>query len=120
MKPEELPSDKLYYTIGEVAVHFGVNASLIRYYEQEFPAIKPHKNKKGNRLFTQADIGLFQKIFALTREEGLTLAEAKERMKRGKAVVDGEQNNERKNIMMKLHNMRKLLKKLIHEVEADQ
>ncbi len=120
MKPPELPSDKLYYTIGEVAVHFGVNTSLIRYYEQEFPAIKPHKNKKGNRLFTQSDIGLFHKIFALTREKGLTLAEAKERMKRGNDVDDGEQNNERKNIISKLHNMRKLLKDLLHEVETDQ
>ena len=48
--------DKLYYSIGEVAKSFDVNASLIRYWEQEFPIIKPKKNKKGNRYFTPEDI----------------------------------------------------------------
>ena len=38
--------DKLYYSIGEVAKAFDVNASLIRYWEQEFPIIKPKKNRK--------------------------------------------------------------------------
>jgi len=48
--------DKLYYSIGEVAKAFDVNTSLIRYWEQEFPIIKPKKNKKGNRYFTPEDI----------------------------------------------------------------
>ena len=38
--------EKLYYSIGEVAKAFDVNTSLIRYWEQEFPIIKPKKNKK--------------------------------------------------------------------------
>ena len=38
---------KLYYSIGEVADMFGVNTSLIRFWEKEFDVIKPHKNKKG-------------------------------------------------------------------------
>ena len=36
---------KLYYSIGEVADMFGVNTSLIRFWEKEFDVIKPHKNK---------------------------------------------------------------------------
>ena len=44
----ELP-EKLYYSIGEVADAFGVNASLIRFWEKEFDVIKPKKNAKGNR-----------------------------------------------------------------------
>ena len=48
--------DKLYYGIGEVAEAFGVNASLIRFWEKEFDAIKPKKNAKGNRKFTKEDI----------------------------------------------------------------
>ncbi|MFT5306395.1 MAG: DNA-binding transcriptional MerR regulator, partial [Chitinophagales bacterium] len=47
---------KLYYSIGEVATLFDVNASLIRFWEKEFEIIKPHKNKKGNRMFTQKDV----------------------------------------------------------------
>ena len=47
--------DKLYYSIGEVALAFGVNASLLRYWEKEFPILNPKKNKKGTRYFTPED-----------------------------------------------------------------
>lgn len=78
---------KLYYTIGEVAEMFEVNVSLIRYYEKEFEVIKPHKNKKGNRLFTQSDVDYFRRIFELTRDGGRSLAEAKTEIKK-KGVVE--------------------------------
>lgn len=65
--------DKLYYSIGEVAKAFDVNASLIRYWENEFPIIKPKKNKKGNRYFTPEDIKNLKIIFHLVKEKGYTL-----------------------------------------------
>ena len=65
--------DKLYYSIGEVAKAFDVNASLIRYWEQEFPIIRPKKNKKGNRYFTPEDIQNLQMIYHLVKEKGYTL-----------------------------------------------
>ncbi len=65
--------DKLYYSIGEVAKAFSVNASLIRYWEQEFPIIKPKKNKKGNRYFTPEDIKNLKIIYHLVKEKGYTL-----------------------------------------------
>ena len=65
--------DKLYYSIGEVAKAFDVNASLIRYWEQEFPIIKPKKNKKGNRYFTPEDIKNLKMIYHLVKEKGYTL-----------------------------------------------
>ena len=65
--------DKLYYSIGEVAKAFNVNASLIRYWEQEFPIIKPKKNKKGNRYFTPSDIENLKIIYHLVKEKGYTL-----------------------------------------------
>ena len=65
--------DKLYYSIGEVAKAFDVNASLIRYWEQEFPIISPKKNKKGNRYFTPEDIQNLQMIYHLVKEKGYTL-----------------------------------------------
>lgn len=68
----ELP-DKLYYSIGEVAKAFDVNTSLIRYWEKEFPIIKPKKNRKGNRYFTPEDIDNFKMIFHLVKEKGYTL-----------------------------------------------
>lgn len=68
----DLP-DKLYYSIGEVSKAFDVNASLIRYWEQEFPIIKPKKNKKGNRYFTPEDIKNLKIIYHLVKEKGYTL-----------------------------------------------
>ena len=65
--------DKLYYSIGEVAKAFDVNTSLIRYWEQEFPIIKPKKTKKGNRYFTPSDIENLKIIYHLVKEKGYTL-----------------------------------------------
>jgi DNA-binding transcriptional MerR regulator len=72
----ELP-EKLYYSIGEVARAFGVNASLIRFWEKEFEIIAPKKNKKGNRYFTQQDIKNLKLIYHLVKERGYTLEGAK-------------------------------------------
>ncbi len=74
---------KLYYSMGEVSEMFDVNASLIRFWEKEFSIIKPKKNKKGNRLFTQKDIKNFQLIYQLVKVEGYTLEGAKQQLKKG-------------------------------------
>lgn len=82
---------KLYYSIGEVADMFDVNTSLIRFWEKEFPAIQPKKNKKGNRLFTPKEIAKIDRIYTLVKEEGYTLDGAKKAMK-GKSVSPEIQN----------------------------
>jgi len=71
----------MYYTIGEVAAMFAVNTSLIRFWENEFEIIQPHRNKKGNRLFTQSDVDNFHLIYNLVKERGYTLQGAKEKLK---------------------------------------
>ena len=76
-----MESTKLFYTIGEVADMFKVNASLIRFWEREFDAIKPQRNKKGNRLFTISDVNHFHQIYHLVKERGFTLQGAKDRLK---------------------------------------
>lgn len=76
--------DKLFYSIGEVAEMFDVNTSLIRFWEKEFSIIKPKKNKKGNRLFTKADIDNFHIIYHLVKEKGMTLKGAQKKMKDNK------------------------------------
>ena len=81
MQSFENEPQKLYYTIGEVAQKFNVNASLIRFWEKEFDILKPKKNKKGNRLFSRADLNNFQLIFHMVKEQGLTLQGAKEKLK---------------------------------------
>ena len=78
---------KLYYSIGEVSQMFEVNASLIRFWEKEFSVIKPKKNKKGNRLFTQKDVDNFRLIYHLVKEKGFTLEGAKKQLReKGEAI----------------------------------
>jgi DNA-binding transcriptional MerR regulator len=91
LKDEE-HDEKLFYTIGEVAARFDVNASLIRFWEKEFDSIKPQKNKNGNRLFTKEDLDNFHLIFHLVKERGYTLQGAKQMMKQNKGEL--EQNHE--------------------------
>ncbi len=76
----DLP-EKRYYKIGEVAKAFGLNTSHIRFWENEFNILKPKKNKKGNRLFTQEDIKNLKLIYHLVKEKGFTLEGAKSKMK---------------------------------------
>ena len=80
MKREEQDL-KVYYSIGEVANMFDVNASLIRFWEKEFDIIKPHKNKKGNRQFTKSDVDNFHLIYHLVKERGMTLKGAQLQLK---------------------------------------
>lgn len=84
MPYKEKETEKLYFTIGEVSEMFKVKTSLIRFWEKEFEIIKPHKNNKGNRLFTQADISNFNVIFHLVKERGFTLQGAKTKLKENK------------------------------------
>lgn len=79
----ELP-EKRYYGIGEVARAFGVNTSLIRFWEKEFDVLQPKKNAKGNRKFTPQDIKNLQLIFHLVKERGFTLEGAKTHLKEEK------------------------------------
>jgi DNA-binding transcriptional MerR regulator len=74
-------AQRVYYSIGEVARMFGVNPSLIRFWEKEFDIIRPHKNKKGNRLFTPKDVDNFHLIYHLVKERGYTLQGARDKLK---------------------------------------
>jgi DNA-binding transcriptional MerR regulator len=78
---KEKKVEKLYYSIGEVAEIFSVKTSLIRFWEKEFDIIKPQKNKKGDRFFTQKDIENFHIIYHLVKERGMTLKGAERKLK---------------------------------------
>jgi DNA-binding transcriptional MerR regulator len=88
MPYKETETVKLYYSIGEVSKIFGVNTSLIRFWEKEFDIIKPKKNKKGNRLFTQDDMDNFFIIYHLVKERGFTLEGAKMKLKDNKSGTE--------------------------------
>jgi DNA-binding transcriptional MerR regulator len=80
MPYKEIKVEKLYYSIGEVADMLDVPVSTVRFWENEFEILKPMKNKKGNRLFTPADIKNLRIIHRLVREEGMTLTGARKKL----------------------------------------
>ena len=85
MPYKERTIEKLYYSISEVSEMFGVNNSLIRFWEKEFDIIKPKKNKKGNRMFTKEDIENIRLIYHLVKERGFTLQGAQQKLKENKS-----------------------------------
>ena len=72
--------EKRYYTIGEVADAFGVNSSLIRFWEKEFNKLNPKKNSNGDRRYTLTDIEYIELIFNLVKKRGFTLEGAKQEL----------------------------------------
>ena len=82
---------KRYYTIGEVAELFDVSKSLIRFWENEFDFLKPHKNSKGDRRFTQENLEQLNIIFELVKERGFTLDGAKQEIKRRRTYLKEKQ-----------------------------
>uniref|UniRef100_UPI0040579F65 MerR family transcriptional regulator n=1 Tax=Alistipes sp. TaxID=1872444 RepID=UPI0040579F65 len=95
---------KLLYSMGEVTEMFDVNASLIRYWESKFDCIKPHKNKKGNRMFTPSDVENLKLIYHLVKEKGMTLEGANKTMKRRGGSVKRDVS-----ILERLQNIRAML-----------
>lgn len=117
-----MESKKIFYTMGEVSEMFDVNASLIRHWEGQFDVIKPQRNRKGNRLFTQHDVDNFKLIYHLVKERGMTLEGAKKAMKKGTIVGDSALERDVQ-IMERLQNLRSMLvevRDLIKEEEAAQ
>lgn len=80
-------TSKLYFSIKEVASHFDVNESLLRFWEKEFDEIKPRKTDGGTRQYTREDIDTISLIHSLVKERGLTLEGARQILKTNK---DGE------------------------------
>lgn len=81
---DDLLFKKQYYSIGEVAVMFRENQSLIRYWETEFDILQPRKNRKGDRFFRPVDIKNLVMIYDLLRRRKFTIEGAKDYLKKNK------------------------------------
>src|SRR3990167_10335636 len=75
----DLPAipDKLYFTISEVSHLCAVKAYVLRYWEQEFPLLKPVKRRGNRRFYQQQDILLIRQIRKLLYEDGFTIEGAR-------------------------------------------
>ena len=76
---------KLYYSIGEVAQMFNVTETLLRFWEKEFPTIKPQKAGRGIRQYTKADLEQVRLVYHLAKERGMTLQGARDAIRRDKS-----------------------------------
>lgn len=70
--------DKLYFRIGDVAKLCGVEAYVLRFWETEFPQLKPNKSGTGQRLYRKRDVELALRIRQLLHHEGYTIAGARQ------------------------------------------
>jgi DNA-binding transcriptional MerR regulator len=99
--------EKRYYSIGEISNAFGVNPSLIRFWDQEFDIIQPKKNAKGNRMFTPEDVKNLELIYHLVKERGFTLEGARIHLKESK-----KKTLDKFEIIQKLENIKNVLTQL--------
>lgn len=107
MPYKEKVSFKLYYTINEVSAMFDVNPSLLRFWEREFEALRPQKNKRGNRIYTEADLQLLKQIHELVKNKGYTLQGAKKKLS-----TNGPQVQNNAELVARLTEVRSLLVEL--------
>lgn len=87
-RPINFDDKRLYYSIQEVADHFAVNISLLRFWEKEFENIKPKKTKGGTRQYTKEDVMEIAVVYRLVRDKGLTLEGARQALKTNKTDED--------------------------------
>ena len=78
---------KKYYGIAEVAEQFGVAESLLRYWEKEFPNIKPRKSGRGVRQYTKEDIEEVRIVYNLLKVRGMKIAAAKQVLSKNKKAA---------------------------------
>ena len=114
MKRKELP-EKMFYTITEVAQHFGVSEPTLRFWEKEFDIIAPKRsdNKRQIRSYTAKDIHNIGLIYHLLKEQGMTLSGAKERLRKKPAETEA-----RYEVISRLRTIRAELVDICRELSA--
>ena len=92
----ELPPipGKRYFTIGEVSDLCGVKPHVLRYWEQEFPQLKPLKRRGNRRYYQRQDVILIRQIRSLLYEHGFTIGGARQRLSGEEAKTDTSQSQQ--------------------------
>ncbi len=84
----QLP-DKLYFKIGEVAKLVGVKPYVLRYWETEFPSVRPGKTRSKHRLYRRRDVEALLEIKRLLHKERYTIEGAKKRLRAWREESEG-------------------------------
>lgn len=85
MPTPQIP-DKLYFRIGEVAAIVGVKPHVLRYWEDEFPSLRPAKSRSQQRLYRRKEIDFLLALKELLYDRGFTIAGARKRIVAGRLL----------------------------------
>ena len=93
---DELPPipGKRYFTIGEVSDLCGVKPHVLRYWEQEFPQLKPVKRRGNRRYYQRQDVLIIRQIRSLLYEDGFTIGGARQKLTGNEARIDTSQSQQ--------------------------
>lgn len=106
--------DKLYFKIGEVAKMADVPTHVLRYWESEFPGIKPKRASSKQRLYRREDVELILKIKKLLHTQGYTIAGARKLIQSGGEIPETPQKY-KKNVPKAIREpLRKIKRELLH------
>jgi len=110
----ELPviPDKRYFTIGEVSELCAVKPHVLRYWEQEFPQLRPAKRRGNRRYYQRQEVVLVRQIRSLLYENGFTIGGAKQRLIDSNGDEENGQQNQQifKDLRMELEEILEILK----------
>lgn len=86
--PARLVPDKLFYKIGEVSRITAVEPYVLRYWESEFPFLRPRKSKSGQRVYVKKDLETILQIKSLLYDERYTIEGVRKRLGEGLRLVE--------------------------------
>ena len=103
---------KRYFTIGEVSELCGVKPHVLRYWEQEFPQLKPVKRRGNRRYYQRQDVIIIRQIRSLLYEQGFTIGGARNKLSGEESRVDVSQSQQIvKQMRMELEELLRLLRR---------
>ena len=111
---DELPPipGKRYFTIGEVSELCAVKPHVLRYWEQEFPQLKPVKRRGNRRYYQRQDVLIIRQIRSLLYDDGFTIGGARQRLPGEQAIVDVSQSQQIvKQLRVELEQVLKILRR---------
>jgi DNA-binding transcriptional MerR regulator len=109
---KKISTERLFYKIGEVSDVAGVEPHVLRYWESEFPFLKPRKNKTGQRIYTRKDLEMVLHIKTLLYKEKYTIAGVRKKF--------GEHSAKKSSVSIQtVHVIRKRLKEILNTLNKN-
>lgn len=123
---EAVIPDKLYFRIGEVAKLCGVETYVLRFWETEFPQLRPNKSGTGQRLYRKKEVELALRVRRLLHDEGYTIAGARQVLAQesGKSkapqlpLIDGGSQERSRTMQAKIQRLRTEMRELLGILSA--